>query len=46
MLYVFACLSPLCIGTERAVRVYRAYAKDEAEKFAPESLFDKVAGAT
>jgi len=46
MLYVFACLSPQCIGTERAIRVYRAYAKDNPENFAPESLYNKVANAS
>lgn len=42
MLYVFACLSPKCIGTERAIRMYRAYAADDSSVFAPEALYNKV----
>jgi hypothetical protein len=42
MLYVFACLSPLCIGSERAIKVFRAYAPDDPSVFAPESLYNKV----
>ena len=45
MLYVFACLSPQCIGTERAIKVYRAYAPDDPLVFAPESLYNKVCRA-
>ena len=45
MLYLFACLSPQCIGTERAIKVYRAYAVDNPAVFAPESLYNKVCKA-
>lgn len=42
MIYVFACLSPQCIGTERAIKVFRAYAPDDSTVFAPETLYNKV----
>ena len=40
MLYLMVCLSPSSIGTQRAVRAYRGYAKDEA--FASEYQYSKV----
>ena len=42
MLYVFTCLSPVCIGTQRAIRVYRGYAKDDPKKFASEDQYNLV----
>jgi hypothetical protein len=42
MLYVFTCVSPQCISTQRAIRIYRGYAKDDPAKFASEDDFDKA----
>lgn len=44
MLYVFACVSPQCISTQRAVRVFRGYAEDGAA-FASDKEYDKVFNA-
>ena len=44
MLYVFTCLSPQCIGDQRAVRVYRGYAQDD-KRFAPAKEWDRVYAA-
>ena len=46
MLYVFTCVSPACISTQRAVRVYRGYAQDDPKLFASDSLYDKVFNAS
>jgi hypothetical protein len=46
MLYVFACLSPLCISDQRAIKVYRGYAKDSPDKFANEDEFDEIYNST
>ena len=42
MLYVFACVSPTCISTQRAIRVYRGYAKDDPTYFASDAVYNKV----
>jgi hypothetical protein len=45
ILYVFTCLSPQCIGDQRAVRFYRGYAKDDIVRFASTKEWDKVSSA-
>ena len=40
MLYVFACLSPECIQTQRSIKVYRGYAPDD-QGFMNEDEVDK-----
>ena len=45
ILYVFTCLSPQCIGDQRAVRFYRGYAQDDGARFAPAKEWDKVSSA-
>lgn len=41
MLYVFTCLSPECIGTQRSIKVFRGYARDDGKTFANEEEIDK-----
>lgn len=45
MLYLFTCLSPVCISDQNAIRCYRGYAKDDPLVFASEDLYSKVAMA-
>ena len=43
MLYIFTCLSPMCIGDQRAIKVYRGYAIDKG--FASGDLYNTVYNA-
>jgi len=47
MVYVFTCLSTQCIGTQRAIKVYRGMiAHDNPHtKFADDDFFDEVSNS-
>ena len=48
MIYLFTCLSPQCINTQRAVKAYRSLISHNNKyvKFADDNLIDLVSEAT
>lgn len=46
MLYVFVCLSDKCIGTQKAVRVFRCIVKQDNELFSTSEELDEIYSKT